>query len=193
MSNVAFGQLLRLGKHLSQAVDVDCKVGSTAVLIALCLSGPCATQQLSNGLGPEAYVARSGGTLIPAGRTEIDGHRMTCGLAPTILDSQARDFGESHPGFLVLNPSLFAGLATPVKLWIFSHECAHQSVGLNEVRADCVAVQRGQHEGWLTVDGLAQVCDFMKPSPADSMHFAGAQRCELMRRCFQEKKPEPSH
>jgi hypothetical protein len=165
------------------------------VIFAL-LSSPAAALSLNanqGNPGAEAYVAGRGGTLIPAGRTEIDGRRMTCGSAPTVLDAQTRDFGESHSGFLVLNPNLFVGLATPVKLWIFSHECAHQSGGVNEVRADCVAVQRGQREGWLTADGLTQICDFMKPSPADGTHFAGTQRCELMRQCFRETMKRPSH
>jgi hypothetical protein len=133
------------------------------------------------------YSAGVGGTLIPAGRTVIDGRRMSCGSAPTVLDSQARDFGESYPGFLVLNPNLFAGLATPVKLWIYSHECAHQTVGRDEGRADCVAVQRGRREGWLSAAGLAQVCDFMKPARANSTHFAGTERCALMQQCFAQR------
>ena len=129
------------------------------IAIAAFFFTPAAAQQkkLSPGdLTAENYVAANGGTLIPAGRTEIDGRRMTCGPAATVLDPQSNDFGGSYPGFIVLNPALFAGLATPVKLWIFSHECAHQSVGPDEVKADCVAVQRGKREGWLTADGIAK-------------------------------------
>jgi hypothetical protein len=132
----------------------------------------------------EIYAATVDGKVIEAGRTEIDGRRMTCGTVPTVLDSHIKDFGVSGAGFIVLNPSMFTGLATPVKLWIFSHECAHQTVGADEVRADCAAVQRGKREGWLNQDGLAQVCEFMKPARADSSHFSGPQRCELMRRCY---------
>jgi hypothetical protein len=132
----------------------------------------------------QAYVTANGGKLIPAGRTEIDGRLMTCGSAATVLDPHLGDFGGSYPGFIVLNPTLFAGLATPVKLWIFSHECAHQTVGPDETKADCVAVQHGKREGWLTADGLVKVCEFMKPARADNSHFSGPQRCELMQRCF---------
>ncbi len=132
----------------------------------------------------ELYVASNDGTVIPAGRTDIDGRLMTCGSAPTVLDKHLRDYGASFSGFLVLNPSLFVGLATPVKLWIFSHECAHQAVGADEVKADCVAVQRGKREGWLTQAGLVQICEFMKSARADSSHFSGPQRCKLMRQCF---------
>jgi hypothetical protein len=134
----------------------------------------------------QTYLATKGGTLIPAGRTEIDGRVMSCGSVPTILDAQSRDFGASFPGFIVLNPNFFVGLSTPVKLWIFSHECSHQTVGMDEVKADCMAVQRGRREGWLTEDGLAQVCRFMMPARADSTHFAGSDRCALMQQCFSQ-------
>jgi hypothetical protein len=139
---------------------------------------------------PEAYAADNEATLAPAGQLEIDGRRMTCGPFPTVLDPHHIDFGGAYRGFVILNPNLFAGLATPVKLWIFSHECAHQSVGQDEVKADCVAVQRGKREGWLNAAGLAQICEFMQPARADRSHFSGGQRCELMRQCFAQKDPK---
>ena len=156
---------------------------------------PCAAQPLNAvqpDLSPEAYVATHGGTLVPAGRLEIDGRRMTCGRWPTVLDPDLNDFGAALPEFVVLNAQLFGGLATPVKLWIFSHECAHETVGIDEVKADCVAVQRGRREGWLIELGLEQVCEFMRPARGDHSHFTGAQRCALMRQCFQESK-DASH
>jgi hypothetical protein len=135
----------------------------------------------------DAYVAWSRGTVVPAGQIEIDGRRMTCGSSPTVLDPGYKDFGGALPGFLILNSNRFVGLATPVKLWIFSHECAHQTVGPDEMKADCVAVQRGKREGWLTPAGLSQICEFMRPARADQAHFNGPQRCELMRQCYQQQ------
>jgi hypothetical protein len=132
----------------------------------------------------QTYVSSVGGTLIPARRTEIDGRLISCGPVPTVLNPRYNDFGGSTPGLVILNPDLFVGLATPVKLWIYSHECAHQTVGADEGKADCVAVQRGRREGWLTESGLQQVCQFMKPARADSSHFSGPQRCQLMQRCL---------
>ena len=146
---------------------------------------------LQPGPSPEAYIAWHGGTLVPAGQIEIDGRRMTCGKSPTVLDPHHNDFGGARSGFLILNPQLFVGLATPVKLWIYSHECAHQTVGPDEVKADCVAVQRGRREGWLTASGFEQICEFMRPARQDRQHFNGVHRCELMRQCFQEAKKEP--
>jgi hypothetical protein len=161
-----------------------------AAMSVLWTSGASAEppRELHAGTTVEAYVAWSGGTLVPARNLEIDGKRMACAALPTVLDSGYRDFGAAYPEFLVLNPNLFVGLATPVKLWIFSHECAHHTVGRDEATADCVAVQRGRRDGWLTPAGLAQVCDFMRPARADTTHFSGAQRCELMRQCFSDSK-----
>jgi hypothetical protein len=160
-------------------------VGTTAIV----LSSGCAAQsekmQSSQGLA-DSYVASHDGTLVPADRLEIDGHRMTCGSYPTVLDPHLGDFGAAHEEFVVLNPQFFGGLATPVKLWIFSHECAHLTVGADESKADCAAVQRGRREGWLTPSGLQQVCEFMQPARGDQSHFTGTQRCALMQECFRE-------
>jgi hypothetical protein len=113
---------------------------------------------------------------------------MSCGQIPTVLDPALDDFGAAPVGVVILNPRLFGGLATSVKLWIFSHECAHQTVGADEVRADCTAVQRGRREGWLTTAGLNQVCEFMRSAPGDGSHFTGTKRCALMQQCFIEAK-----
>lgn len=148
---------------------------------------PCAAQPRSSlhaDSGAGVYVAQHGGSLAPAGQLEIDGRRMACGRLPTVLDPRLDDFGVQLPGFLVLNPKLFAGLATPVKLWIFSHECAHQTVGQDEAKADCAAVRRGRREGWLDAGGLSKICDFMQPARGDRSHFTGTERCALMQQCF---------
>jgi hypothetical protein len=161
------------------------------LITAAFFSGQGVAQSINapSDLSPDAYIARRGGTLAPAGRLEIDGRRMRCGRSPTVLDPNERDFGSAYSGFLVLNPDLFAGLPTPVKLWIFSHECAHRTVGSDEVKADCVAVQRGRREAWLNEGGLAQVCEFMKPAHADGTHFNGTRRCALMLACFSQDRP----
>jgi hypothetical protein len=138
-------------------------------------------------LSPEAYIARHGGSLAPPGRLAIDGRRVECGQAPAVLDPEYYDFGGSYPGFLILNPKLFAGLPSAVKLWIYSHECVHQSVGKDEDKADCHAVQRGRREGWLSKEGLSQICEFMQPVHADKSHFNdGRKRCMLMQKCYQK-------
>ena len=135
---------------------------------------------------PDEYVAHVGGdaSVVPAGQLKLDNRRMICGQRPTVLDNQLDDYGAAYPGFLILNPRLLGRVSTPVKQWIFAHECGHQFRGPDEETADCFAVQRGRREGWLTPDGLEEVCNFIKPAKGDSMHFSGSHRCEYMRRCY---------
>jgi hypothetical protein len=73
-----------------------------------------------------------------------------------------------------------------VKLWIFGHECGHVSGIRDESEADCFGVQRGRREGWLTPQGLDQVCEFISAVRLDTMHFAGPERCAIMRQCYQQ-------
>lgn len=136
---------------------------------------------------PEEYLAHVGGDakLVPAGQLTLDNkRRLSCGHRPTVLDNQLDDFGAAYPGFLILNPRLMAKISVPVKMWIFSHECGHQFRGPDEETADCFAVQRGRREGWLTTDGLEEVCKFIAPAKGDTMHFSGSHRCDYMRKCY---------
>ena len=122
------------------------------------------------------------------GQLKIDGHSVVCGTRPTVLDSTLDDFGAAYPGFLILNPKLLAKLkSTPVKLWIHAHECGHQFRGPDEETADCFAVQRGRRQGWLTPEGLDEICRFMAPAKGDNVHFTGTQRCQAMRECYADR------
>ncbi|HEX6000625.1 MAG TPA: hypothetical protein VFZ16_14705 [Hyphomicrobiaceae bacterium] len=143
------------------------------------------------GPSPEEYIARSGGTatFVPYGELEIDGRKIICGRRPTVLDEKLDDYGAAYPGFLILNPKLLAKVAPAVKLWVHAHECAHQYRGPDEETADCFAVQRGRRQGWLTPEGLDEVCNFIAPAKGDGMHFAGSHRCEAMRRCYADPIP----
>jgi len=139
---------------------------------------------------PDEYVAHVGGDakVVPAGQLTLDNRRLTCGQRPTVLDSQLDDYGAAYPGFLILNPRLLTRVSTPVKLWIHAHECAHQFRGPDEETADCFAVQRGRREGWLTPEGLEQVCQFIAPARSTSMHLSGSHRCQAMRQCYVDRR-----
>jgi hypothetical protein len=83
-----------------------------------------------------------------------------------------------------MNPRLLERVSTPVKQWIYAHECGHQFRGPDEETADCFAVQRGRRQGWLKPEGLEEVCAFISPAKGDSMHLSGSYRCEYMRKCY---------
>jgi hypothetical protein len=136
----------------------------------------------------EEYIGYTNGTaqLVPVGQLKINGYKIQCGARPTVLDDRLDDYGAAYPGFIILNTRLLGKLALPVSLWIYSHECGHQFRGPDEETADCFGVQRGRREGWLTEDGLSQVCDFIGMAKGDNMHFAGPHRCEAMRRCYSD-------
>ncbi len=135
---------------------------------------------------PEEYAAKVGpdAKIVAPGDLAIDGRKVICGKRPTVLDNKLDDYGAAYPGFLILNPKLLARVSMPVKLWIHAHECGHQYRGPDEETADCFAVQRGRRQGWLTPEGLEEVCKFISPAKGDSMHFSGSHRCDAMRKCY---------
>jgi hypothetical protein len=135
---------------------------------------------------PEQYVATVGGDshIVAPGEFVLDGQKQTCGQRPTVVDSQLDDYGAAYPGFLIMNPRLLERVSTPVKQWIYAHECGHQFRGPDEETADCFAVQRGRRQGWLKPEGLEEVCAFISPAKGDSMHLSGSYRCEYMRKCY---------
>ena len=162
-------------------------LGFVSVFVGLAIFATLADGQTPT---PEDYVATVGnGTYIVApGELAIDGRIVSCGVRPTVIDGNLDDYAAAYPGFLILNPKLMASLKTSVKMWIYSHECGHQFRGPDEVVADCFAVQRGRRTGWLTPTGIEDICAFISPAEGDSTHWHGTYRCELMRKCYGEKK-----
>jgi hypothetical protein len=122
--------------------------------------------------------------VVPAGQLTLDGHKVTCGNRPTVLDNKLNDYGAAYPGFLILNPTLLNKVSTPIKMWIFAHECGHQFRGAEEEQADCFAVERGRRLGWLTLKGLDEVCQFLADVKINKAHYAGTRRCQAMRECY---------
>ncbi len=165
---------------------------SARLFLGLLLFGTLATSPVAadDVPTPEEYVAHVGGDakLLAPGELKLDGRPQWCGRRPTVVDDQLDDYGAAYPGFLIFNTKLLAKVSTPVKLWIFAHECGHQFRGPDEATADCFAVQRGRRQQWLTPDGLEEVCEFISPAKGDAMHFSGSYRCEKMRRCYADPK-----
>lgn len=139
---------------------------------------------------PQEYVEYVGGAakIVPPGKLNLDGYTMRCGHRPTVIDNKLDDYGAAYPGFIILNMALLRKVSTPVKLWIYSHECSHQFRGPDENTADCFAVQRGRRRKWLTPNGLDQICKFIKPASGSMMHLSGSQRCASMRKCYKTRR-----
>ena len=72
-----------------------------------------------------------------------------------------------------MNPRLFGRVPKVVKLWIYSQGCGFQFRGPDVETADCFAVQRGLKHGWLTSEGMDEVCRFITPAERDSEHLPG--------------------
>jgi hypothetical protein len=162
------------------------------LVFALVWTPAASAQPLKRNPTPQDYVERNGGgaTIVPAGQLVLDGHRMSCGSWATITDPNLDDYGKSYPQFVILNPPYIAKVPTAVKLWIYSHECGHLFGGPDENKADCFAVRRGRLDGWLTPQGLEEVCSFISAARPDAMHVSGPDRCNLMRQCWRQNEPK---
>jgi hypothetical protein len=109
---------------------------------------------------------------------------MRCGQTPIVMDNEIPSEGLSVPGeALYLNPFLLKRLPTTVRLFIFKHECAHETTGPDELGADCMAAKAGAREGWLKVGDIDAVCRSFA-GPATATHPSGKTRCANIRRCY---------
>ena len=141
-------------------------------------SGPTVEEYMKEA-GPEAK-------LIAQGALKIDGKTVNCGKRPTVLNSSFDSWGGAFPGFVILNTKKITGLSTPVKLYIYSHECGHQFEGPDETKADLFAIRRGVKWGWLDAVGMEDICTFISTLKGDSVHPPGPQRCETMRNYYKQ-------
>ena len=187
ISNANRALALRVGIRRVWTGPVATRAATLAAMTVSALAAMAMTVAIA-GPTPEEYKAHAGGDaqIVEPGKLRIDGRKIMCGERPTVLDNTLDDYGAAYPGFLILNPKLMNKVSTPVKLWIYSHECGHQFRGPDEETADCFAVQRGRRQGWLNSQGLTDICNFISPAKGDSMHFSGSYRCEKMRQCFDD-------
>lgn len=136
-------------------------------------------------VGPEPQAA-STISVQRNGAVEIAGRSMRCGNVRSRLDSGLQNLGISIPdrSLIVINPALLRRQPETVRLFVFTHECGHHSVGGSELGADCWAVKRGLREGWLTKEGLKQVCRSFGNAPETPTHPSASRRCSNLDRCF---------
>jgi len=159
--------------------------GGTGGITISALEGNRVGPQTITGPTIEEYMnAQAGSRKVAQGKMTLDGRPVSCGKRPTVIDARLDSWGGSYPGYLILNPDRIRGLATPVKLYVYYHECGHQFVGATETGADCYSIRSGVKAGWLDGQGLDQICAFISQLKGDGVHPPGPQRCQLMRQCY---------
>ncbi|TCT08371.1 hypothetical protein EDC22_10946 [Tepidamorphus gemmatus] len=124
------------------------------------------------------------GTLYEPGKLQIGTRMPVCGRTRTVVTADLGDYGASIGGFIVLNPVRLDRLSAATRLFVYSHECAHQLYGPGEEQADCYAARRGKAEGWLLESDIDQICMIFPHKSRSPEHPNRAERCAAIRSCF---------
>lgn len=135
---------------------------------------------------PKEYVDRFGGTIVPPGKFEVEGHPVVCGSRPTVLDTHLDDQTAAYLQFLIVNPDRFGKLSPTLKLWTFGVACGFALFGPDPTGADCYAVRRGKKEGWLSDEGIEQICAFILPTRGVHNQVPAPERCQRPRTCYRK-------
>jgi hypothetical protein len=149
--------------------------GLAALILALSLAAP---------IEHDVNAAETS-KLVAPGRLVVAGRRLSCGMTSTLV----RDF----EGFAVsstvimLNMTAIKELPRQVQWLIYYHECGHILYGPGETAADCYAVRRARREGWLTKQGLEDICAAFNIAGHGPMHPDPEDRCNQLRQCFAKK------
>lgn len=126
-----------------------------------------------------------GGKVLPAGAYKIGNRRMRCGSARTLVSSKFWDYGGALPDLIIINPRKMSTLPRRIQMFVYEHECAHQTVGADEVAADCTAIRKGKREGWLKRRDVQHICKrLFIHSLGDATHPPGPKRCRLLLQCY---------
>jgi hypothetical protein len=120
----------------------------------------------------------------------LAGRKMNCGKADIMIDRSLPSEGGAGETVLILNPNMLNQQPPTVRLFVFTHECGHISVGDSELDADCYAVNRGVRDGWLSRQGLREVCDSFEGAPETDTHPSAKRRCANLDRCFAKAEAE---
>jgi hypothetical protein len=133
---------------------------------------------------PEEYAKYHGAQVVPAGAFVVNGRRLVCGKRPTVIDRKLDDVSAAYPRFTIVNPDRFARLTPTTKFFFYYVACRFTFIGHLTDDADCYAARRGSREGWLTENGVDEVCAALRNYPKTSLHMDGPARCQLIRKCF---------
>jgi hypothetical protein len=101
-----------------------------------------------------------------------------------MIDRELPSEGGAGDTTLILNPVMLNQQPPTVRLFVFTHECGHLTVGDSELDADCFAVHKGVREHWLDRKGLDQVCQSFDGAPETDTHPSAKRRCAALDRCF---------
>ena len=138
---------------------------------------------------PTSFSAQAEEQLIGRSVT-LAGRKVSCGKADIYVDRDLPSEGGAGDTVLILNPDMMNQQPPTVRLFVFTHECGHISVGDSELDADCFAVNRGVRERWLDRKGLTEVCDSFEGAPETDTHPSAKRRCANLDRCFAKAMAE---
>lgn len=146
------------------------------VLLSAALIGLTAASTTPNPAhAEEEWVGRS---------VTLAGRKVSCGKADIMIDRTLPSEGGAGETVLILNPNMLNKQPPTVRLFVFTHECGHITVGDSELDADCYAVDHGVRDGWLDNKGLSEVCDSFEGTPETDSHPSAKRRCANLDRCF---------
>lgn len=123
--------------------------------------------------------------VFPPGAFNIGGIPVACGPAPTAVVNVLNDVAVTTPqGIYILGPMFFR-MPVAVQLFTYAHECGHVNQMLNnlpisEDGADLFAMQLGKGQGFLDINSIQMVCQFLWASAGDWTHKPGPLRCQQM-------------
>ena len=120
----------------------------------------------------------------------LAGRKLACGKADIYVDRDLPSEGGAGDTILILNPDMMNQQPPTVRLFVFTHECGHLTVGDSELDADCFAVNRGVRDRWLDRKGLKEVCDSFEGAPETDTHPSAKRRCANLDRCFAKAMAE---
>jgi hypothetical protein len=125
-----------------------------------------------------------GQQVFPPGTFGIDGLPVVCGSITFVSDPNLPDVGMARPGYIILNPNVFARLPTTLKLFWAGHECGHHVLGVNESAADCWAIRTGRNQGWFPPQAFYHMMEMFKNNQGDMTHPPGPARVQSMLNCY---------
>lgn len=130
--------------------------------------------------------------MLAPGQWQVNGRAPRCGSTQTLISPTFWDYGGSLSDLIILNPEKMRQLPWRTQLFVYHHECGHQTLGSDEIGADCQAIQTGKREGWLRPRDVNAICQqLFINSAGDRFHPPGPERCEYLRQCYSGAIPAP--